>query len=42
MPVDPGRKVMGKSKKGFDNFFDLGKGQNGYIALPYELIDSII
>ncbi len=32
---------MGR-KKGFDNFFDLGKGKSGYIAIPHDLFDSKI
>lgn len=32
---------MGK-KRGFDNFFDLGKSGDGYIAIPYKLFDSKI
>lgn len=32
---------MGK-KRGFDHFFNLGKGDDGYIAIPYKLFDSKI
>lgn len=32
---------MGK-KGGFDNFFDLGKGKDGFVALPYEILDSLL
>lgn len=30
---------MGR-KTGFDNFFGLGKGKNGYVAIPCDVFDS--
>jgi hypothetical protein len=33
---------MSRKKPGFDNFFDLGKGKNRYIALSREIADSLL